>query len=248
MARGLTYGVIGGIALALAVGAGTRAGTPNQQGALRLIARAPLGGFFLGLVALGLLAYALWKLSLATFGYGPEGGGGRGLKDRGANLVGGIAYLALFTLSLRVLLGDAGNESSQQRRAAAGVLGWPGGRFLVAAAGGCLLAASVYQVYAAARRTFNRGKKVSEMDRGTRRLFDVVAPVGLGARAVVFGLVGYFLIATAVNFTPATGIGVDGSLADLHRQPFGAPLLATLALGLMIFAAFSFFEARYQQL
>src|SRR5690349_2194835 len=43
VARSVTYGVVGAIALALAVGAGSAPAAPNQQGALALIAHAPLG-------------------------------------------------------------------------------------------------------------------------------------------------------------------------------------------------------------
>jgi hypothetical protein len=44
-ARGITYGVIGALALAMALGAGTAGTAPNQQGALALIARAPAAGW-----------------------------------------------------------------------------------------------------------------------------------------------------------------------------------------------------------
>src|SRR5580700_11374229 len=73
VARALTYGVIGGIALALALGAGAAPASPNQQGSLSLIARAPLGRVALVVVCIGLLSYALWKLGQAAFGRGPEG-------------------------------------------------------------------------------------------------------------------------------------------------------------------------------
>ncbi|MBV8710780.1 MAG: DUF1206 domain-containing protein, partial [Solirubrobacterales bacterium] len=98
VARALTYGVIGGITLALAVGAGAEPAAPNQQGALSLIASAPLGRVAVGVAAVGLLAYALWKLGQAAFGRGPEGGGKPGLKDRVANAGGAIVYLAFFAV------------------------------------------------------------------------------------------------------------------------------------------------------
>src|SRR5947209_20538188 len=78
LARGLTYGVIGGLALALALGAGTDGTAPNQQGALGLVAGAPLGIVALAVAAIGLLAYAAWKLLQGVRGHGPEGGGGHG--------------------------------------------------------------------------------------------------------------------------------------------------------------------------
>jgi Domain of Unknown Function (DUF1206) len=248
VARGVTYGIIGGIAAAIALGVEHHPGTPDQQGALPLMARAPFGVVVLAAAAAGLLGYALWKLGLGMFGSGPEGGGGPKLTDRVANLGGGIAYLGLCVLAVRVLMGSAGNESNEQRRTAAGVLGWPAGPVLVAIVGACLLGVGAYQVYTSIRGDFTRDKKLSEMGAPERRVFLWVGRVGLTARAVVFGLIGYFLLRTAIAFKPSGGIGLDGALAELHHQPFGAVLLALAAGGLIAFAVFSLFEARYQRL
>jgi uncharacterized protein DUF1206 len=248
VARGLTYGLIGGIAIALALGAGRQAGSPDQEGAMTLIARAPLGKVALIAVAAGLAAYALWKVGLAIVGSGPEGGGGSQFTDRIGNLIGGLAYLALFLVSLRILLGHGANQSQQERKTTAGVLGWPGGRLLVAIAGGCLVAAAIYQAYTAVRGSFAQDNKLSEMSRAERELFLRIGRIGLSARALVLGLIGYFLIRTAIDFRPSSGIGVDGALSAVHRQPFGNFLLAIAATGLLVFAIFSFFEARYQRL
>src|SRR5438270_5884990 len=81
VARGVTYGLVGGLALAIALGAGAMGQTPNQQGALALIAQTPVGRPALVVICAGLLAYAIWKLTQGVFGYGPEGGGGMELKD-----------------------------------------------------------------------------------------------------------------------------------------------------------------------
>src|SRR2546421_6582354 len=50
-ARGITYGAIGILSLALAMRAGNAGVAPNQQGALALIDRAPLGKLALGVVS-----------------------------------------------------------------------------------------------------------------------------------------------------------------------------------------------------
>ena len=75
VARGITYGVTGALALALAAGAGTAGTAPNQLGALELIDRSWPGRAALVVIAAGLLAYALWKLTQGIFGAGPEGVG-----------------------------------------------------------------------------------------------------------------------------------------------------------------------------
>jgi len=119
LARALTYGVIGGVAVALALGAGGRSGSTNQQGALSLIAKAPLGGVVVGIAALGLLMYAIWKLSLAIIGTGPEGAGGVSVGDRISNLAGAAAYFGFFAVAVEVLFGSSGNGTAKERHTAA---------------------------------------------------------------------------------------------------------------------------------
>src|SRR5947209_14570513 len=70
LGRALTYGLIGGVAFALAVGAGAAPAAPDQQGALALIAGAPPGKVALGVICAGLLAYAGGKLGQAGTGRG----------------------------------------------------------------------------------------------------------------------------------------------------------------------------------
>jgi hypothetical protein len=248
VARALTYGVIGGLAAALAAGVGTGNGTPTQQGALQLIAEAPLGRVVLIVAALGLLAYALWKLALGVIGRGPEGSTGRNIKDRIANLGGGLAYLGFFGVAVRVLVGSAGNETTEQRRATVGVLAWPGGRLIVAAVGVTLIVVSLVQIYEALCDKFADESKLEEMSQTCWRAFHILGRIGLCARALVFALTGYFGVRTAIDYRPSNGIGLDGALAAVQRQPFGPVLLGAVAAGLVIFAAFSLLEARFRRL
>jgi Domain of Unknown Function (DUF1206) len=247
--RGITYGVIGGIAAALALGIGSDGGTPNQQGALMFIAEAPLGRAVIVVATLGLLAYALWKLGQAVIGKGPEGGGGPTFKDRIANLGGSLVYWAFFAVAVRVLIGAArGNETAEQRHATAGVLHWPGGSIIVMGVGALLIGVSLFQIWEAVSDKFADDNKLGEMSRTGDRLFLIVGRIGLTARALVFVLIGYFLIKTAIEVRTSNGIGLDGTLAAVHGEPLGAVLLALVSAGLLIFAVFSFLEARYRRL
>jgi Domain of Unknown Function (DUF1206) len=248
VARSVTYGVVGAIALALAVGAGAAPAAPNQQGALTLIAGAPLGRVAVAVAAVGLLAYALWKLGQAAFGRGPEGGGDPDLKDRIGNAAGGVVYLGFFAVAVRILFGDSSGGSREPSKAAAGVLGWPGGAVIVGVAGAVLIAISLYQIYDACRGGFAEDAKQQEMSRLERRTFMTVGRVGLVARALVFGLIGYFVLETALDYNPSETTGLDGALARVHHQPFGPWLLGLVAAGLIVFAAYSMFEARYRRL
>jgi Domain of Unknown Function (DUF1206) len=248
VSRGITYAVIGGLALALALGAGTDNTAPNQQGALALIARSTLGRVALIAIAVGLLAYALWKLEQGIFSRGPEGAGGADLKERVVHIVGGLTYIGFFLVALRVLTGTASNSSSAPRRAAAGVLAWPAGPLLVALVGVIFIVITFVQIYEALSAKFLENIKDDEMNRQRRELFAALGRVGLTARALVFGLVGYFLVRTALDYSPRKAVGVDGALARLHNQPYGSWLVGAVALGLLVFAAYSLFEARYRTL
>lgn len=248
VARALTYGIIGGLALALALGAGTAGAAPDQQGALALIARSLIGRIALVLICAGLLAYAVWKLTQGVFGRGPEGGGDPKLFDRVANLAGGVVYLGFFGVAVQVLAGTAGNSSKEPKDAAAGVLGWPGGQVIVGIGGAALIAISLYQLYDGLRGEFANEAKTQQMSPGERRLFMWLGHVGLTARALVFALIGYFVLRAAIDFSPGSAVGVDGALARLHHEPLGPAILGLVAAGLITFAVYSLLEARYRRL
>lgn len=248
LARGITYGIVGALALALAAGAGTDGTPASQQGALALLNQGWLGKVALAVIAAGVLAYALWKLTQGILGRGPEGGGGTSLIDRAGNVAGGIAYIVFFAVAVRILTGAGGSSSGGPQHEAAGVLGWPGGPILVGLGGGILVGVSAYQLYDGLSGNFAQEAKTGEMGREQRRLFLALGRIGLSARALVFVLIGYFLVRTAFDYNPSSAVGVDGALARLHHQTFGPWLVGLVGVGLIVFAAFSFLEGRFRRL
>ena len=109
-ARGVIYGIIGLLAIKLALGHGGK--TVNQQGALRTIAHQPFGKVLLIMVAIGLGGYSLWRLVRAALGHGPEGSD-KGF-ERVAALGSGIVYAVLCVVAVSILLGSRGGL--EQRR------------------------------------------------------------------------------------------------------------------------------------
>jgi hypothetical protein len=96
VARGLIYGIIGVLAIKLAVGAGGT--TTNQQGAMKAIAHQPFGKVLLILVAIGLGGYSLWRLLHALLGHGPEHSDSG--FDRIAAFASGIVYAGLCAIAV----------------------------------------------------------------------------------------------------------------------------------------------------
>jgi hypothetical protein len=245
VARGLIYGIIGVLAIKLAVGAGGK--TTNQQGALKTIAHQPFGRVLLILVAIGLGGYALWRLVRALLGHGPEDSD-TGF-DRVAALGSGIVYAGLCAIAVEILLGSgSGGGSGNAHRTTAGVFGWPGGTWLVGTAGAVLIGVGLYQGYRGLSKGFLKDSKTEQMSPRVREWFEWIGSFGHLARMVVFGLVGVFLINAAIDFNPNKAVGLDGALAKLAHASYGPFLLGIVAAGLIALGVYSLSDARYRRI
>ncbi len=243
-ARGVVYGVIGALAVALAAGAGGKA--TNQQGALKTIAEGPAGKVALIALALGLGGYALWRIVRAAIGHGPEQSDS-GL-DRISGLASGIAYGALFVTAVSLLVGSGNAGSSgHPDKTTAGVMDWTGGRYLVGAAGVIMLGVAAYQGYLGVSRGFLEKSKTEQMSESVKRAFTTLGVVGHLSRMVVFGLVGWFLLKAAIDFDPDKAVGLDGALAKLAHASYGPLVLGIVAAGLIAFGAYSLADAKYRK-
>jgi hypothetical protein len=242
VARGVVYGVIGVLALKLALGDGGTA--TNQQGALQTIARQSFGKTLLILVAIGLAGYALWRLTRAAVGHGAEQRDSG--SDRVAALASGIAYGLLCVTAVKILT-DSSTGSGTPKEPTAGVLGWSGGTVLVAIAGAVLIGVAAYQAYKGLAKKFLEDANTGEMSPGIRRGYTALGVFGHVARAVIFALIGYGLIKAAIDYDAQEAIGLDGALRELANASYGPALLGLVAAGLIGFALYSIADARYRK-
>jgi hypothetical protein len=245
VARGVIYGLIGILAVKLAIGAGGK--TTNQGGALKTIAAQPFGKVLLILMAIGLAGYALWRLTRALLGHGPEDSDSG--FERLAAFGSGVAYALICVIAIEILLGSgASSSSSSPKHPTAGVLGWPAGTWIVGIAGAVLCGVAAYQGYRGISRNFLDDSKTEEMSPGVRTWITWIGTFGHLARMVVFGLVGIFVIRAAVDFNPNKAVGLDGALAKLANHSYGSYLLGIVATGLVAFAVYSLSDARYRRI
>jgi Domain of Unknown Function (DUF1206) len=244
VARSAIYAIIGILALKLAIGSGGK--LTNQQGALNTVANQPFGSLLLTLLAIGLGGYALWRLFRAALGRGPEGSDSG--FERLAALASGLAYGALCVLAVEILLGSSSSSNTNPKSSAAGILGWPGGAWIVGAAGAVMIGVALYQAYKGITQKFLDDSKTEEMSPGVRKWIGRIGTVGHLARAVVFALIGVFLVKAAIDYDPKKAVGLDGALAKLANQPYGSVLLGIVAAGLITFALYSLSDARYRRI
>jgi hypothetical protein len=243
-ARGVVYGVIAILALKVALGAGGK--TTDQQGALNTIAQQSFGEILLIVVAIGLFGYALWRLVRAAIGHGAEGDRDDA-KERIDGVASGIGYGLLFVTALGILFGSGGGGGGGPQSTTGGVLDWPAGQVLVILAGLVLIAVAVDQGIKGIKRKFLEKSHTERMSEKTKKVFTAFGVFGHLARAVIFALMGYFLIKAAIDYDPKEAVSLDGALAKLANSAGGPFVLGAVAVGLLGFGLYSFMDARYRR-
>jgi hypothetical protein len=246
VAKGASYALVGYLALRLAFGAGGSA--TSRQGALATIAKQGWGKALLIALALGFAAYALWRFAETIWPEGDDGFWKRTAKRVGA-LARGLIYAGLTYSALRIAFGSGGQQSQNAKahKATAVVLAWNHGTWIVGIAGACVLAAGLYNAYRGITKKFTKRWNERAMGDAARRWGERAGVVGLLARAVVFGLIGVFVIKAALDYNPKDAIGLDGALQKLANQAYGQWLLGLTAAGLIAYAIFCLAEARYRR-
>jgi hypothetical protein len=199
-------------------------------------------------LAFGFAAYAIWRFAQAFFDKSNDGDGAKGLAERAGYFGRGAIYAGLTYSTIKILSGSA--EQSQNQKAhktAATVLSWPAGKWIVGAAGLVLIGVGLWNGYRALQKKFLKNWKTEKMGPTAQRWGTRSGMVGLSARMVVFALIGIFVVKAAYDYNPREAIGLDGALQKLASQSYGSWLLGIVAAGLLAYAVFCFFEARYRE-
>lgn len=234
-ARGLLHLVVAILAVQLLAGGGGGE-EPSGAGAVEALARQPGGRLLVGLVALGLLAYGLWRLAQAALGADEDDGPGRRL----LTALRGVFHLGFAAAVAGIVAG--GNSSGgggEERSLTARVLEWPAGPVVVAGLGLVLLGVGVANLARAAKD--DPADVLDDRRRPKGRAGAVVRGLsiaGLGARALAFGLVGWSFVAAAWSHEPGRADGVDDALRDLTMSAPGRVLLVVVAAGLAAHAGY----------
>jgi hypothetical protein len=239
--RGMLHVIVGWLAFRIARGdPGRRA---DQHGALETLVRQPLGRFLVLALGIGFLAYAAWRLVEAVLD--PED---KGTLKRIGQALRAIFYSFLFMSAMQLALGRGGGGGSETQDVTAKVLGWPGGRAIVIAAGLALVGQGLWNGWRGVTQSFEKDLKQYEMSRAERTWTARLGSFGHLARMVAYFACAFFLVRAAIRFEPQRGVGLDASLHELVAQPFGPWVLVVVAIGLVAFGVFQFALARYRQI
>ena len=248
IAYGVVHLLIAWLALQLAWGGGGQ--SADQSGALATLAQQPFGKPLLWVLALGLVALALWQLGEVLRHRAGLQASGEARKEAVKKVVKAVAktivFLALAVLAFRYAAGG-GQSSSGQQQTVSGVFAWPGGRFLVGIAALVVIGVGVHHVRKGLKKSFLKEIDTAQASASQRRAVERLGQVGYPAKGVALGLVGVLLAWAAITFDPAKATGLDGALRTVLDAPFGKWLLSLVALGIAAYGVFCFFRARFPQ-
>jgi hypothetical protein len=224
-AQGVLYLVLAWITAQLALGsAGEEA---SSQGALAQLAEQPFGAVLLVLLAAGFAAYAIWQ----AFEVAGEGLSRPTATNRAKAAGKAVLGVALLIATISVLAGGGGGDGT--RGATATVLGWPGGRLLVALAGLAVIAVAGYLAVRGIRGTIRE-----KLEPGVPQWQVRLGQAGDVARGIAFATLGVLLVVAAWQHDSSEAGGLDTALQELRSQPFGTVVVLAVAVG---FAAWGLF-------
>jgi hypothetical protein len=244
-ARGLVFLIIGIFAASAALGSGARA--VGSKGVFVMLLSWPLGTLLLAALAAGLMCFALWRVIQGLADTEQHGRDAAGLARRGVYLGNAAFYagMAAWAASITVgLVRARGAEDKAIRDWTSWLLSWHLGQWLVIVLGLVVIGTGVAIAVKAFRAEFEDDLDVD----GKAAAFVVLlSRLGHFVRALVFILIGGFLISAALHSDATEAKGLYGALRALQHQPYGGILLGVTALGFMAFGAYELTEAAFRR-
>ena len=245
-AKGIVYLILGSLVTQAAFGAGGR--ITDMRGALRALLSEPYGRPVLGVLAAGLVGYAVWRFLEAFADANQKGTKPTALGVRAGYAVSGFVYgsLAIYAarLAFRAPAGGHGGGS--------GLDGWidqSAADWLVPLAGVCLIGYAIQQFASAWRGKLDSRVSAGAAARETGRWIINVSRFGIAARACVFAGIAALLL-TSPSKSPSAAADTDttDSLQLLAHLPSGRWVLAAVALGLASYGVYQLVHARYRRI
>ncbi len=250
VARGFVYVIFGLIAVRLATAGGTDGEEASASGAFGELAEKPFGTWLVGLVALGLAAWALSCLIAALTGRNGSTPGPNDGRERLINVGRALVNLLLAGAAVRVLLQDQpGEEASSggetEGEVTARLMDVKAGQLLIGVVGVVVIGVGLFRLYKAVRQSHLDHVDLTCMGpRLPQGLLKVLAMVGYLGRGLLITLVGVVLTRAAVTHEADSGKGIDGALRELSGGGPGSVLLVAIALGVTSFGVWVLIEAR----
>ncbi len=246
-AKGIVYSLIGILTFMAAFEMGRGDDQGGKAQALQWIQEQPFGQVLLGLIAIGLLCYSVWRFVEAFLDTENKGNDAKGLAVRSRYVFSGLVYGASTDYAAKMLLGNGSDDGGRDTRetVAQKLLEQPYGQWLVGIVALGLMAVGVYQIYYSISDKHRKKIKESKLDNRVKETLLKTGKLGYIARGIVWLLIGYLFLKAAIQSDSSEAGGSDSAFSFLEQQ-WGSWVLGVVALGLLSYGIFMFVRARYQ--
>jgi hypothetical protein len=242
---GIVYMIVGVFAVRAAMGERGAAG--GHKDAFAFILHQPFGRVLLGVIAAGVIGYVLWRFVSGITDSEHRGNDVKGLGIRAASIFRGLVYSGMALEVMRMIAANSSrgvSESEQEaKHSTARVLQQPFGPWLVALAGLSILSYGAYQLYSAWDAKLSKRISLGALDARVRGKVIAISRFGIGARAIVFVIIGGSLVRAALRHNAATAHGTEGALRELPP-----PLLIVAGLGFVAYGVYALVNAKYRRI
>lgn len=204
---------------------------------MKTVAHATGGSLLLWVLALGMLIYALWRVTSALM---PGSNRAEAMVKRIGYLVGAVIYttFALTAISLARHEDASANGNSKVSSLSARVMAHTGGRLLIGVVGAIVVAAGVYRLVKGVHRDVDDELDLSGMSAERRRWTERFGAIGEIGRGVGIGIVGFFLVRAAITVDPNEATGLDGALRRFAAESWGVIVVILVGAGFVAYGAF----------
>jgi hypothetical protein len=247
--KGFLFIVIGILAILVALGdSGGHLADPT--GALTIIAQFTFGKILLIIFIVGAFGHGAWNILRGAADVDNAGKKWQGIVKRCIAIGVGLFYffLAWTAWSIVVSVGVEVQNGTVQKTLTALILAFPLGSVIVFLIGLIVIGAGVSECYRGVTGKFQEDFRLRELQGGKRRVVTVLGSLSFTARAVIFGLMGYFFMRAAIESNPNTAMGIDGALRILGQSYYGKIFLFIAATGVISHGVLSLYEARYRRI
>ncbi|GAA1711200.1 DUF1206 domain-containing protein [Brachybacterium phenoliresistens] len=254
VANGAVHALLGGLAVGLALG---RGGEADQSGAVQILARQPFGLALIWMCLVGCVLLALWNLANAFFGRAPLRGSGstdprtsrgrRRWKELLIALGRAVAYAAVASVFVPVVLGGGGDSDRRSAALSTTIASAPGGLVILVVIGLVVVGFGVGFCVQGVRRSWERRLRMPRA-RPLAAILTVSGVAGYLGKGATLLAVGVLVIVSALAGDPERSTGVDGALRAMRDQPFGPALLLAVGAGLLLHGVFLVLRSRYDRM
>ncbi len=247
--KGSLFIVIGILAILVALG-DSSGQLADPTGALTIIAQFTFGKILLTIFIAGAFGHGAWNILRGAADVDNAGKNWQGIVKRSIAVGVGFFYffLAWTAWNIVVSVGVEVQNGTVQKTLTALVLALPLGSVFVFLIGLIVIGAGVSECYRGITGKFQQDFRLRELQGGKRKVVTILGALSFTARAVIFGLMGYFFIWAAIESNPDTAMGIDGALRTLGQSYYGKILLFIAATGVICHGVLSLYEARYRRI